>query len=1314
MIAPSQSSFQTKPTPCKPGFALVVTLTLMVLLSILALGLLSLASIELRTAGVGKHDSIARQNAILAMQLAIGELQEHLGPDQRTSANAGLVDSSYEKKNPHWVGAWNTEGGFRNWLVSGNENTTVASKPENDAPAPAHTPGASLATAGSTAPGVVLVGEHSAGSDTGDHVTVPAVEMKAPLSGKTEGRYAWWVGDEGVKANMAATVLELPDASAGTAGKIEFLASSPNRGFPTLGKPWDEWLPDGSGSILESTEGKFVSRRQIPLADAGLSDEEKKRFHDFTVSSAGVMSDSRYGGLKKDLSIAFEIPEKSFANSEFTRVLNFGERQPVFGIEDAKELEKERKKLAYATDHDTPGGRTIKAGPLRGRSTKTAVNYRDPAWDAKFFYRGPTFDQLRNHYQLYRRMDKPFDASGSIAAQGFSPNAPDFVNSGSGSISASIDYFGNQIEFNNLTKGNNHAVEDEFQRGAPGIRVRTLTTELVPEIQHHSYTMALQSYKVPGDPPGMSRVRVINNTFFTLHNPYNVTLFSPPLFVQVARAEVAVELKYPNHPKNKTIKVSLLYPVDSNTGFDVSFVYQDMAHSLSDSGSQTYSPKAITLRPGEIKLYTVAGSKPVDLDTFLGKSRPDRVIPFQQVDPSNPGQLFKTGIHKELRFRYDDRNDPADPDTLPDPYLIRDGDPFTVTVNNTEYIQDGNRSDRPALDNGSNEYYWIRTRLVQPGSNNIDIRQIQMFNGIYWQGKPKNNDNPLTLETLQIEGDINSGGGGSRTYVAQTDNFWKPTSGTPDANFSLATHNPRALVQSTNASGGQGPNSTRGPATWSGSAELLDGSAPNLNLRFWGSSTDPQFGGQEFVTLWDIPRAPLTSIASFGNANLSRLWTSPAYAVGNSYASPYISADKAWRRSGGAPNATNDNYWNLDDSYIFNEALLDSYFFSSLNPGIKGSSWENPLPDSSVRLGSSDPTSVAPLQKALDAWRTGSEHLLNPRMRFTMPSGKSSADLEKQLDLASAYSQPQTSLEKASDMRPHNSIAAYLLSTGSFNVNSTSEEAWRATLAGLRGAAVAHLEKTTSIRSDQSDAKTPFPILSLPGADSKTSDETNLWNGFRSLDDGQIETLARGIVAETKRRVRDRGNGKTARPFTTIAEFVNRRLAPASDKSSMKGVLQTAIDENGLNNTSSLTSNSGQPAEVHHISKKYGPNVQPGAQAETVTVPYANEKALASATIAGTPQWLTQGQILSRIGQHLTARSDTFVIRAYGESITPSDGVVRGRAWLEATVQREPGFVDPSNDPALPLTSPDLTETNKTYGRRFRRVSFRWLSPQEI
>ncbi len=68
------------------GFALVVCLVLMSLIAILAVGLASLATIELRRSSQGNQTALAKANARLALMQAIGQLQKTLGPDQRVSA----------------------------------------------------------------------------------------------------------------------------------------------------------------------------------------------------------------------------------------------------------------------------------------------------------------------------------------------------------------------------------------------------------------------------------------------------------------------------------------------------------------------------------------------------------------------------------------------------------------------------------------------------------------------------------------------------------------------------------------------------------------------------------------------------------------------------------------------------------------------------------------------------------------------------------------------------------------------------------------------------------------------------------------------------------------------------------------------------------------------------------------------------------------------------------------------------------------------------------------------------------------------------
>ena len=265
-------------------------------------------------------------------------------------------------------------------------------------------------------------------------------------------------------------------------------------------------------------------------------------------------------------------------------------------------------------------------------------------------------------------------------------------------------------------------------------------------------------------------------------------------------------------------------------------------------------------------------------------------------------------------------------------------------------------------------------------------------------------------------------------------------------------------------------------------------------------------------------------------------------------------------------------------------------------------------------------------------------------------------------------------------------------------MNSTSVDAWRVTLAGLRGTTIDHLN-ASSLTTDTGDETVPFLGTTFPAADSGIGTDEALWNGFRRLTDKQIEDLAKAVVDGIKERARD-----SKHPFTTLADFVNRRKD--SSKFNGSGVMQAAIDDSGLNNPADLSSQPVGPADANFVTNKHTPP-------ETVTVNYANPDALAKSTIAGTPQWLTQADVLEAIGSQLSARSDTFTIRAYGESVNPQNGEILGRAWLEATVQRGTGFVDPADHPALPLSSL-ASDANRKYGRRFHVAAFRWLSPDEI
>ena len=76
------------------GFVLITTIAILVILSLVAIGLLSLSSLTVRSGSAELAQLEARANSRLALMLALGELQTQLGPDQRISAEAGILDES--------------------------------------------------------------------------------------------------------------------------------------------------------------------------------------------------------------------------------------------------------------------------------------------------------------------------------------------------------------------------------------------------------------------------------------------------------------------------------------------------------------------------------------------------------------------------------------------------------------------------------------------------------------------------------------------------------------------------------------------------------------------------------------------------------------------------------------------------------------------------------------------------------------------------------------------------------------------------------------------------------------------------------------------------------------------------------------------------------------------------------------------------------------------------------------------------------------------------------------------------------------------
>lgn len=288
-------------------------------------------------------------------------------------------------------------------------------------------------------------------------------------------------------------------------------------------------------------------------------------------------------------------------------------------------------------------------------------------------------------------------------------------------------------------------------------------------------------------------------------------------------------------------------------------------------------------------------------------------------------------------------------------------------------------------------------------------------------------------------------------------------------------------------------------------------------------------------------------------------------------------------------------------------------------------------------------------------------------------------------------------LRKASadDLRgvPEGRSSRYLLQAGAFNLNSVNTAAWAAVLRGVRfpspqtfsylnlSASTGTASDTQKLTVQSSDAQffrfsqSAQETYQLPGTDNYPLAANHLFRrGMRTLTSAQVGALAAKIVEFVRRKHAESG------PFRSMDEFLSPVTLFAGGTQGLdRSLLEAAIEDAGLN---------GEVAE-YGISPTEFPAVQMNSQ------------------------WLTQADILTALAPVLTPRSDTFLVRTYGEAINPATNTTEGRAWCEAVVQRVPEYLDAVDAPEV-LPGDLTSEVNRTGGRRFKVISFRWLTRADI
>lgn len=247
----------------------------------------------------------------------------------------------------------------------------------------------------------------------------------------------------------------------------------------------------------------------------------------------------------------------------------------------------------------------------------------------------------------------------------------------------------------------------------------------------------------------------------------------------------------------------------------------------------------------------------------------------------------------------------------------------------------------------------------------------------------------------------------------------------------------------------------------------------------------------------------------------------------------------------------------------------------------------------------------------------------------------------------------------AADMRSSDRSARYLLQNGAFNINSTSTEAWTAVLGSRFGGGNLwkySVDPTTGLTLDNVFFRLPHgaqqmanpPVVNGGSSTDALTDVNAQKSGGRQLTDTEVSSLAAQIVTRLRTR---------ARPFVSLQEFIN------------SGLVSDAITAAGINSTLG-------------VSKRYAPGA------------------------------LTQADVIGLIAPFMAVRSDTFVVRAYGDVQNPATGSVDGRAWCEAVVQRLPDLAGNSSASIADVISPSTA--TYPFGRKFKIVAFRWLTASDL
>lgn len=1255
------------------GFVLVAVLLIIALAVVLVVTTSSVSQTERKAVSNSANQEAARQNALFALNLAVSQLQVAAGPDQRVTATADILNTNNATPSPvaqpYWTGVWksynpayspspwfrpepldiDTTGGVGTtnttlrpwstnvgptWLVSGATNNATISPLSSTTNWMSNS--VVMASNWGTGTNGSLTGATWTNSTT---VTVPLVTLS---NGATNtGKYGYWVSDEGVKAKVSLTDTNMSAAAISSVNNwipslLHYFAppamnvSSVMTSLGISTTLTTDFRSNTNLTKMTSLGGLSLITNSVPIFS------NNTLAADLTPYSYGVLSDTRMGGLKQDLTSAFESVAPAASGTNF---ITLQARSGIGTGSDASSL--------FRVSNQGIPAVTTPIIPFGGTAVVDGIR-----WQGLYYF-----------YNLYKSSMPKSPIIGSVAG-----TSPSGIGAPSTSSANTIGW--RNSKWNETNTGGSYLINPM----GPNLIANRIDTSITAfssvvgtntvyrfRVQYYPMVVMHNPYPVNlligGAATNMVVTKNCLGTQVTLKCGTNVITNATWRTITPSSTNSDGSVNYTTNASN-TATVNNLFPYTNSTNPaspDYS-LFQGAFYPMYQSCSNTG-----ILAPGEIRVFAATVNSPqASIANACGFS----------------GIISDASANLDACQYYDapwqGTTNPNDSVTLtlssPTPsvssYNMYRWYPNLVNSWPASASGSGYGFILPGVlvpsSSGNATFSWTPVTIGQMALNNLSYRILGMFErlkGVYSDGDTNFINSSFKLPIFM---------GNSQSYnrgrSGSTASYGGGAGQTTEV-YGRAGNQITIFSQLANSISG-----TNLTSCWGAASTGSNTVNPNT------VNTSSTAANNSKLVLNDIPIAPMTSLGQFMHYedfyfNQGYMtYTIPSMSVGGSFACPNVSISANNLTNSGSGSTGNTPI--ADNSYMANEALFDTYYFSTVPPA-SGFNW------GSGGFGAFSNSTITAAAIAAN------QPLPNSRLIYYRKNGSNPV---------------------VADLQDESKAAANLLLDGAFNVNSTSIAAWKALLTSLSGHTFHTYNYLTGAAEDR-NLLNPIPRFWSVSR----SAANDPWDGMRSLTDAQVTALATEIV----KQVRQRG------PFLSLGDFLNRRLSTTTSQLSAMGAIQAAIENTQTNS----------PASTYDVNW----NIHSVANfGQAVSVAPINT--IVTNTATGIPGYLMQQDIVQAFAPVLAARSDTFMIRVYGESDKPSTNnavtTTYSQAWGEAVVQRLPDYFD-QTDPQLASTTltgyalgdatppyssagPVLNSANQTFGRRFKIVSFRWLNQNEL